>query len=474
MGEVNAAGQYPYVAGHDRAAGDRSRRRLHAARRQLHRVQVTRSIDGARRDRAAQPQRSGPAGRHALCPRAALLSDADRRWRAVAAALGSGMTETSRSHRPLLPRAGRRPLPPRPRPRRGAAPRRPCGRHHLRFVDRRRLRGGAPRARSQPSLALGLRRIPMRRQIAPSDIAATWRLLREVRSLDPDILHAHGAKGGAYARTIGTLLRASGSRVARIYSPHGGSLHYDPKSASRPRLFRRRARARADDRRLHLRQPVRGRRLRREGRQAAAGRRSSSATASGRRSSSRSSRRPTRATSSSSAMLRDLKGPDVFIEALARDRATQRATRRARSIVGAGDGQAALRGAWSRELGLGRRGRLPRPDAGARGLRAWRARSSCRRARSRCPTSCSRRSRAGVPMVATNVGGIPEIFGAEPRTGWCRPATPSALADAMMAPRAPRRRRRGRTRTRLQGAHPRRSSRSRRWRRSIEACLSRA
>src|SRR3990172_6065374 len=87
-------------------------------------------------------------------------------------------------------------------------------------------------AKIAPSLALGLKRTPMRRQIAPSDLAATWRLLREIRSLDPDVLHAHGAKGGAYARIIGTVLRASGSRVARIHTPHGGSLHYDPRSLS--------------------------------------------------------------------------------------------------------------------------------------------------------------------------------------------------------------------------------------------------
>jgi glycosyltransferase involved in cell wall biosynthesis len=81
-----------------------------------------------------------------------------------------------------------------------------------------------------PFLALGLHRVPMRREISPSDIAAVWRLAREVRSLHPDVLHAHGAKGGAYARTIGTFLRATGTRVARIYTPHGGSLHFDPKS----------------------------------------------------------------------------------------------------------------------------------------------------------------------------------------------------------------------------------------------------
>jgi glycosyltransferase involved in cell wall biosynthesis len=72
----------------------------------------------------------------------------------------------------------------------------------------------------------------MRRSVAPSDIAATFRLLREVRLTNPDVLHAHGAKGGAYARVIGTLLRASGIRVARIYTPHGGSLHYDGRTAS--------------------------------------------------------------------------------------------------------------------------------------------------------------------------------------------------------------------------------------------------
>ena len=82
--------------------------------------------------------------------------------------------------------------------------------------------------RLDPQLGLGLVRLPMRRQLALSDLAATWRIAGKVRPLAPDILHGHGAKGGAYARMIGTLLRATGTRVARIYTPHGGSLHYDP------------------------------------------------------------------------------------------------------------------------------------------------------------------------------------------------------------------------------------------------------
>src|SRR5690606_24795064 len=84
--------------------------------------------------------------------------------------------------------------------------------------------------RIRPALALGVQRFPMRRAIAPSDIAMIPRLRRPIAALNPDVLHAHGSKGGAYARGIGTLLRASGSSVARIYTPHGGSMHYDAGS----------------------------------------------------------------------------------------------------------------------------------------------------------------------------------------------------------------------------------------------------
>ena len=123
-------------------------------------------------------------------------------------------------------------------------------------------------AATEPYLALGLKRLPMRRQITPTDFAATYRAMREVRKLNPDILHAHGAKGGVYARVIGTLLRASGIRVARIYSPHGGSLHYDRGTLGGRAYLTAERIPRADDRRLHLRQPVRGRRLCGEGRPA--------------------------------------------------------------------------------------------------------------------------------------------------------------------------------------------------------------
>ena len=41
----------------------------------------------------------------------------------------------------------------------------------------------------------------------------------------PDVIHGHGAKGGAYAR----LLPRVTSRVV-LYTPHGGALHYSWRS----------------------------------------------------------------------------------------------------------------------------------------------------------------------------------------------------------------------------------------------------
>jgi glycosyltransferase involved in cell wall biosynthesis len=72
-----------------------------------------------------------------------------------------------------------------------------------------------------PKLALGLMRIAMSRQLGPKDVAACAHVARRAADVAADVVHGHGAKGGAYAR----LARAS--RAIRAYTPHGGSLHYD-------------------------------------------------------------------------------------------------------------------------------------------------------------------------------------------------------------------------------------------------------
>lgn len=78
-----------------------------------------------------------------------------------------------------------------------------------------------------PYLALGVVRMPIQRSITFSDMGALWRSFKEIRSLRPDVLHGHGAKGGAIARLTGTGLRVNRYCVARLYTPHGGTLHYD-------------------------------------------------------------------------------------------------------------------------------------------------------------------------------------------------------------------------------------------------------
>jgi len=71
-----------------------------------------------------------------------------------------------------------------------------------------------------PTLSLGISRLPMGRQIGLSDIAAVAHIGRRAAEVSADVLHGHGAKGGAYARL------APGTQAIRAYTPHGGSLHY--------------------------------------------------------------------------------------------------------------------------------------------------------------------------------------------------------------------------------------------------------
>jgi glycosyltransferase involved in cell wall biosynthesis len=76
-----------------------------------------------------------------------------------------------------------------------------------------------------PSLALGLTRIPMRRHIGPGDMFALAHIMRRSGQARADVLHGHGAKGGAYAR-----MAFSNRSAVRAYTPHGGSLLFDHDS----------------------------------------------------------------------------------------------------------------------------------------------------------------------------------------------------------------------------------------------------
>ncbi|MDE1990912.1 MAG: glycosyltransferase family 4 protein [Rhizobiaceae bacterium] len=92
------------------------------------------------------------------------------------------------------------------------------------------LTGGAHEDRLfddiRPFLALGITRLPIRRRISLSDATTLWSSYKEIKSLQPDVLHGHGAKGGLLARVLGSALRVNRYRVARLYTAHGGSLHF--------------------------------------------------------------------------------------------------------------------------------------------------------------------------------------------------------------------------------------------------------
>ncbi len=96
------------------------------------------------------------------------------------------------------------------------------------------LTGGAHEDRLfddvRPFLALGVTRLPIRRHISLSDMTTLWKSYKTIKSLRPDVLHGHGAKGGLLARIIGSVLRVKKYRVARLYTAHGGSLHFSRTS----------------------------------------------------------------------------------------------------------------------------------------------------------------------------------------------------------------------------------------------------
>jgi len=80
----------------------------------------------------------------------------------------------------------------------------------------------------KPRLALGIVRVPISREIGLSDVSAFIAARHFAEASGAHVLHGHGAKGGAYARLTARALRRSGHKIACCYTPHGGSLHYDP------------------------------------------------------------------------------------------------------------------------------------------------------------------------------------------------------------------------------------------------------
>jgi glycosyltransferase involved in cell wall biosynthesis len=262
-------------------------------------------------------------------------------------------------------------------------------------------------AQMQDRLALGIHRTPMQRHVGPGDIASAWRTYRIIKELQPDVLHGHGAKGGAYARLFGSLLRVSRFRVARLYSPHGGSLHYDENTRTGKLFFAiERLMSRFTDTLLFVSDYERRAYRNKVGEPPVP----NSLVYNGLRVAEF---EPVACQTDPAdllyiGMMRDLKGPDIFIDAIMQAQ-TQLGRSLSAVMVGDGDDLPRYR-EQAKRLELEDRIRFlpPMPAREAFALASLVVVPSRAEA---MPYIVLETLAAGKPMIATTVGGIPEIFG---------------------------------------------------------------
>jgi glycosyltransferase involved in cell wall biosynthesis len=272
-------------------------------------------------------------------------------------------------------------------------------------------------------LALGLTRVSMTRDIGGGDIAAIRHVGQRAAAQGINVLHGHGAKGGAYARL------ARHRRAVRVYTPHGGSLHY--RWSTPAGLFYLTAenvlKRRTD---LFLFESFYGR----DTFTAKVGDPGVHALVRVVHNGVADAEfLPVKAAADASDLvfigeLRMLKGVDVLIEAIAR--ITQDGRSVTATIVGDGADRAAFEADVARhnlQSAIHFVGAKPARAAFALG----RMLVVPSRAES-LPYVVLEAGAAGLPIIATNVGGIPEIFG--PDAGdLVPPDDPAAMAGAIAA-----------------------------------------
>jgi glycosyltransferase involved in cell wall biosynthesis len=280
------------------------------------------------------------------------------------------------------------------------------------------LRAQAAFAALSPHLALGLSRVAMSRHIGLSDLSAQRHVVSRARETQADVLHGHGAKGGAYARL-------AGGRAIRVYTPHGGSLHYGRTSPvglmyltleqvlmTRTELFLFESRYGRDTFTAKIGTPrslvrvVHNGVTAEEFAEIAPNADATDIVFIGE--------------------LRMLKGVDVLLDALgtlARENQPATAT-----IVGAGPDEPQFRAQVER-LGLASsvrfKGAMPSRDA----FRLGRALVAPSRAES-LPYIVLEAAAAAIPLITTNVGGVPEVFGPQ-SARLVPPGDAAALAAAI-------------------------------------------
>lgn len=281
-------------------------------------------------------------------------------------------------------------------------------------------RAEAALAEIAPRLTLGVHRLPIRRQPTPADFLVWAKFMRLIQRLKPDVLHGHGAKAGAFLR-----MKSHTKGTIRVYTPHGGSLHY-PLNTIKGALYSRLERALMDSTDLFLFESAfaRDTYLRTIGTPGGLLRCVFNGVTAGEFDPI--VKAPDATDIVYVGEFRHIKGADLLIDAVARLRADGKPV----TLTLAGDGEelAALK-AQIKRLGLTEAVRFIGHVKARHGF----AQGSLLVVPSRgdsMPYVVIEAAAAGIPMVAANVGGIPEIFGSHTEALFA-PNLASAMADAI-------------------------------------------
>ena len=271
-----------------------------------------------------------------------------------------------------------------------------------------------------PRLKLGVHRVAFHREPRPSDALAWLRFLRLIRRLKPDVLHGHGAKAGVFIRA-----KIAAKDTIRIYTPHGGSLHY-PLTTLKGNFYARLERALMDSTDLFLFESA----FARDTYQRTIGTPKGLVRCVFNGVTANEFDPIVKAEDATDVLyvgeFRHIKGADLLIDAVARLRADGRPV--TLTLAGDGEESASLKAQVER-LGLGEAVRF----IGHVKARYGFSKGSLLVVPSRgdsMPYVVIEAAAARIPMVAANVGGIPEIFGPHSDALFA-PNLPAAMADAI-------------------------------------------
>jgi glycosyltransferase involved in cell wall biosynthesis len=286
---------------------------------------------------------------------------------------------------------------------------------------------GGPRAEAAfaeiaPRLALGVHRFAIHREPHPLDVVSYFKLSALLRKLNPDVLHGHGAKAGAFMRARGHT-----TGKLRVYTPHGGSLHY-PLNTKKGMLYSRLERALMNRTELFLFESA----FARDTYQRTIGIPKGVVRCVFNGVTAKEFAPITTADDATDVIyvgeFRHIKGADILIDAIARLRASGRPV--TLTLGGDGEEMAALKAQCER-LGLTTAvrflGHVPARTGFAKGrLLVVPSRGDS------MPYVVIEAAAAGIPILAARVGGIPEILGPD-HPNLVAPDNVLALSDAITA-----------------------------------------